>query len=651
MDKLPFRQIHLDFHTSECIPEVGSKFSEDNFREALTVGHTSSITLFAKCHHGWSYFPSHVNKIHPTLKTNLLDRQLKVCEDMGVRAQIYISAGIDERKANEFPQLRAIFRGEDNTLLGAHWHQLCINNDKYLSMLADEVSEVMNTFAGRFDGLFLDICTPGPCVCQSCIQTMLEHGLNPEDPADVEKHRNIVYKKFTSFINETVAKYDKDMAVFYNCGNIPRDDRSVAYSNTKHLELESLPTGGWGYDHFPMSAAYARVLGREFLGMTGKFHKTWGEFGGYKHPNALIYETSLSLANGAKCSIGDQLHPLGKFDEATYRLIGKAYAEVEKKEPWCHDVTAVTDIAIYTTYTDATRDTCPDVGANRMMLEGKYLYNIIDKECDFSDYKVIIFPDCVMFDKELTEKTNAYLERGGKILLSGSSGLTEKNEFFRDFGVKFCGENPMNNTYLIPAYDMQPNGIAPYLMYSHGYMIEANEDTKTFAYMQNAYFNRSFRRFCSHNTTPNDPSSRGIGALLSGNIAYIAWNIFSEYGEHGAYHHKRIVCDMLDCLLGDQKTLKTNLGSNGIVTLMEQKCENRYVNHLLYAVTKLRGYVEVIEDAAETVNTTVSIRMPNPPKRVYLAPADKNIPFSYKNGILSYTVDSFILHAMVVIDN
>ena len=69
MDKLPFRQIHLDFHTSECMPDVGSEFSEENFRKALKDGHVSSINLFAKCHHGWSYFPSKVNKMHPTLKT------------------------------------------------------------------------------------------------------------------------------------------------------------------------------------------------------------------------------------------------------------------------------------------------------------------------------------------------------------------------------------------------------------------------------------------------------------------------------------------------------------------------------------------------------------------------------------------------------
>ena len=36
-----------------------------------------------------------------------------------------------------------------------------------------------------------------------------------------------------------------------------------------HLELESLPTGGWGYDHFPFSARYCQGLGVDYLGMTG----------------------------------------------------------------------------------------------------------------------------------------------------------------------------------------------------------------------------------------------------------------------------------------------------------------------------------------------------------------------------------------------
>ena len=96
--------------------------------------------------------------------------------------------------------------------------------------------------------------------------------------------------------------------------------------------------------------------------------------------------------------------------------------------------------------------------------------------------------------------------------------------------------------------------------------------------------------------------------------------------------------------------MTTTLASNGIVTLMEQKEENRYVNHLLYAVTKLRGNTEVIEDAPVTINTQVSIKLPAAPSRVYLAPEEKDIEFTYENGILSYTVDQFTLHGMVVID-
>ena len=54
---------------------------------------------------------------------------------------------------------------------------------------------------------------------------------------------------------------------------------------------------------------------------------------------------------------------------------------------------------------------CPDIGANCILLEGKYLYNIIDDQCDFSDYQMIIFPDEVLFDQELSDKAKEYLRK------------------------------------------------------------------------------------------------------------------------------------------------------------------------------------------------------------------------------------------------
>ncbi len=650
MDNLPFRQIHLDFHTGDFMPDVGSEFLEEDFEQALKEGHINSITLFSKCHHGWSYHPTKVNKMHPTLNTNLLSRQLSVCEKLGVRTQIYISAGLDERMVNLHQDYMANCLGWGNDLLCAQFHPLCLNNDDYLDLLCKETVEVLEIFSGRFDGLFFDICEPLPCICSHCITSMQELGLNPEDENDRNKHAYKVYEKFTGIILETVRRYDENLPVFFNRGNVPRNDRSIAYSNTKHLELESLPTGGWGYDHFPLSAAYVRCLDKEFLGMTGKFHKTWGEFGGFKHPNALIYETSLSLAYGAKCSVGDQLHPLGCFDHSTYKMIGKAYELVEKKEEYCKDVEAVADIALYSAYTVRDDPNCPDIGANRMLLEGHYLFDIIDSEVDFKKYKLVIFPDRILFDENLTKKVNDYILSGGKILLTDKSGLNNENEFFKDFGVEYLGENTFDNNYFVPEYDFEPNGKTAYLMYSRGNKITTDGTAEVTGCMQNSYFNRTIRHFCSHSTTPNNPVDKNPAVVISDNIGYIAWDVFKQYGIHGAYHIKRMTLDVIDKLLGDGKTLTSNLQSNGITTLMYQKDNSRYINHLLYAVTKLRGAVEVIEDAVPVTDICVSVKLKKEPKRVYTVPENKDIPFSYKNGELTYNVDRFVLHTMIVID-
>ena len=66
--------------------------------------------------------------------------------------------------------------------------------------------------------------------------------------------------------------------------------------------------------------------------MTGKFHYTWGEFGGYKSKDALKYEICTMAQYGAGCSIGDHLYPDGEMDITTYENIGYAYEYHEKIE-------------------------------------------------------------------------------------------------------------------------------------------------------------------------------------------------------------------------------------------------------------------------------------------------------------------------------
>lgn len=43
MKKIPNRQVHLDFHTSEMIDQVGSKFSAEEFADTLKNANVEAL--------------------------------------------------------------------------------------------------------------------------------------------------------------------------------------------------------------------------------------------------------------------------------------------------------------------------------------------------------------------------------------------------------------------------------------------------------------------------------------------------------------------------------------------------------------------------------------------------------------------------------
>lgn len=658
-----FRQVHLDFHTSGLIPGIGVEFHKEQFQNALKQGHVSSITVFSKCHHGWAYHPTKANRMHPGLSFDLLGAQLEACREIGVKAPVYISAGFDEKEAVCHPEW--LLRQPDESLTESPdfftpgYHHLCYNTG-YLDVLLAQIEEVMENY--QPDGVFLDISSVRPCYCAKCRQDILAQGKDYRDAQAVMEQAEKVYANYTEKVKAAVRKYSESCTIFHNGGHVVRGRRDLAHANT-HLELESLPTGGWGYDHFPMSAAYVMNLGMDYLGMTGKFHTSWGEFGGYKHPNALCYETSLSLAFGAKCSIGDQLHPSGYMDEKTYHIIGKAYLEVEQKEPWCQDAVNCADIAILSQEavnfknSDCQVQHFGDIGANRIMLEGKYLYRLIDMECDFNSFKVIILPDSIRPDKELKERLLRYLEGGGKILATGKSGLEKDADVFAlPFGAEYLGESAFCPDYMV--YTDSSGIQASHVVYERGYRIRALSG-EVFAERQNSYFNRDVLHFSSHRHTPNDKKSTEAAAVKTANTVYIGWDIFSDYGKIGALQDKQIIAAALDYLLGAEKSVETDLPDKAVMTLTKQEEKKRYINHLLYAHTTIRGgyevggrhvSVECIEDIVPLYNVKTKVRVPEKISNVYLAPQMENIPFEEVKGAVEFTVKSFTGHQMVVLE-
>ena len=654
-----FRQVHLDFHTSENIEGIGKDFDKAQFQAALKAGHVNSITLFSKCHHGWAYHPSKTNETHPHLDFDLLKAQIEAAHEIGVKTPVYLSAGFDEKAARQHPDWLA--QNKEGTWANADsfsqpgYHVFCMNTP-YLDYLLAQIKEAAQNYDA--DGIFLDIMSVRPCYCPHCIQTLLAEGKDPNNEEDIMELAERVYANYARRVRETIDSVKPGLPVFHNGGHIRRGRRDLVAANT-HLELESLPTGGWGYDHFPMSARYVQTLGVEYLGMTGKFHKSWGEFGGFKHPNALRYETALSVANGAKCSIGDQLSPTGKFDMATYRLIGAAYQEIEEKEPWLDGVTPVADIAVLSMdavlneagqNVSGANASTSDVGVSRMLLEGHYLFNIVDLDADLSGYKIVILPDSVRVTPAIRAKLAAFVKNGGKLLATGTSGLDSNNRFAFDFGAEWVCENPYNPDYIRPLFAYPNVDSTDYIIYAPGQKIQATTG-RELAKRIDPYFNRTAKHFCSHLHAPSSGIDGGSGMVQGKDGIYLAWDIFADYAKNGSLIAKRLVCYALDQLLGDSVSLRTSLPAQGVVTLMDQTAQKRYVNHLLYAVPTKRGEnVEIIEDIQPVYDLTVSLRLPRAIQGAYLAPQNTPLDFQQDGGRINITIPKLECHQMLVLD-
>lgn len=660
MHHLRFRQVHLDFHTSGLIPGIGAAFDKRRFQEALKVGHVNSVTLFSKCHHGYSYHPTKVGRMHPHLKFDLLARQIEACREIDVRCPIYLSAGLDELAAFAHPTW--VVKKKDGTTykpLEVEWFVRILRfNSPYLDYLCDQIREVVQRWPDN-DGIFLDIIGTRCDYSDDALKEMKQLGYNPEVDADVQRYGEDVLHRYFKATTAAAKSVRRDTPVFHNAGHISLGARK-ALSFNSHLELESLPTGGWGYDHFPMSARYVITQKWDFLGMTGKFHNTWGEFGGFKRPEALRYECGAMLAYGAKCSIGDQMHPNGEMNLDTYRLIGAAYAEVERKEPWCDRVKPVAKIALVSSVQNQAswrgghgQSFVGDEGAGRMLLELHLPFVVLDEHADWAAYDLVVLPDDFVMTPAKLGRAQAYLKQGGRIIAAGSALLNEtQTDFAVDPGAKLLGRSTCDPDYLV-ATKLTPDVPvkSPIVILGGAYEIKPTT-ARVLVERRNSYFNRTWEHYCSHQHAPDAPERVSPAAVIGDQIAYFAHNLFAAYRTYGQPLYRDFFAAALHRLFEGKLPVETNLPSTARVNLMDQRRERRYVAHLLFAVTSNRGTfhgqnVEIIEDLVPLRDVRVALRVPRKVKAVRLVPEGAELPFAVEDGAVSFTVPEFTAHQMV----
>ena len=662
-----FRQIHLDFHTSDLIPGIGSAFDPTAFGKAFKDAHVDSVTVFSKCHHGVSYHPTEVGQMHPGLSFDLLRGQIDALHVQDINAVIYLTATWDELAAANHPEWRTVspdltLPRSQHSLPNTGWAMLDFSTP-YLDYLCAQTEEVMQRYPDG-DGIFMDISFQLPSVSVSAQRKMTALGLDWTDPADRDSFTTMSAENYFEQVTAAVRKYDAKMPLFFNSGHIRRGLRNHYHRFYTHLEMESLPTAGWGYEHFPLSARYVEQIGLPYLGMTGKFHWLWGEVGGYKKPDALLYECAAIIAQGARCSIGDHLHPTAAIDGSTMAVIGPAYKWVADREPWCVDTTNHAEIGLLSleavTQTGlsgrALKNTIPDEGAIRVLLEGQFTFDVLDLDSDFSLYRLVILPDAVRVDVALRDRLIAYLATGGRVLMTGKSGLSPNGGFALDIGATWKGTSAMaGGDYLLPVPDLRADAVNdPLFMYLPSEQITLTDGT-SLGQIFDPYFDRTPRHFSGHVNAPSQPDpNRFAAGVEKGAITYFAHPIFTCYHTAGAVAMLEIAENTIARALGRPKMISTGLPRAGRATLRHSTARGSDVIHLLHATPALRGtlggqQIQPIQDLMTLTAIPVEVEDHGIATAVTLVPEGTPLEFAVTKGRVSFEVPAVRGHQMVEI--
>ncbi len=660
----PKRTIHLDFHTGPDIHDVGVDFNPEDFAKTMKDAHIDSVTLFAMCHHGHLYYETEHPARHPGLskELNLLEEQIKALKQVGIRVPIYLTVQCNEYAANEYPDWIAIDadgkrekrstdvrNSAENHQLKAGW-QILDMSSPYQDYLADILQEVLDKFA-PVDGIFMDMCWDQPSCSKWAMEGMIKNGFNPHDEEDRNKYARFVSHQYMERYRNMVEKAQEGhepAGIWFN--SRPKTNLHSEKKFLRHIEVEALPTGGWGYAYFPYVARFVRPLGLPTLSHTGRFFKSWGDNTSLKPTMALKYECCQILSQGMTNGVGDLLHPRGIANESVYELIGEVFGHVEACEPYLENGVHLSQIGLVVDPELGDRPGPSGVGATRALQQLRQQFDVIAPSADFNAYELLLIPETTCLSADNQKALKRYIATGGKVIFSGPSALSkEGSPLLEEMGIEVFGVSDFTHMPLHPKKQVAA-GLKGYnhVMYEQGYKMKAIPSAEVLVGQGEPYFERDVLHFSGHYYTPEDKLSEYAAVVKNGNVITFAVPILEAYGRHAAPYFRQLLGNCINLLM--PKPLIRDNGPTGLETTVV-KTDKSLVVHLLsfYPERRAEG-LDIVEDAIPVVDMKMSVKVGKEPSRVYMAPEETDLDYTYKNGYVTTNVTFITGHSMLVIE-
>lgn len=672
----PRRKVHLDFHNSQYEPRVGFGFDADEFVATLKAASVDSIVVFAKDMHGYFYYPSEFGPVHPGLEgRNLMVDQVEACRAAGIKVFTYYCVTWDNYLAERHPEWLCFTRERESYLPKFDetpgWTALCLSNDEFVQLVLDHTREILARCTP--DGVWFDMPMPNrhvECFCRNCLDALRAAG---KDPLDIRAQRERMQQLLTSWMRRSKALVDEVApGVELEQNNQTRLGLAERAPYLYNVDIEALPSGEWGWSYFPVNARYVRSLGLPGTGMTGRFHRTWADFGGLKTPVELQLEAAWIAATGSNVVIGDQAPPSARLDPAVYRHIGAAYRPLSEIDDVLRGAVGAAEAAVYVsglqladfarTERHGSHALSDGVsGAAKLLVESGVQFDVVEAgTVDLDRYRLVVTAEGDELTAAAITELQAFVAHGGILIHSALPGTTlEDAPWLRDLGVTATEPSPFRPGYVRIAQGFGDSfddyDFALYDGADRWSTAGPGQPARPAALLGEPLFQRSPEHYTSHHQSPVARLTDSPAILIGERVAAFAFPVATGYFVHGYWIYAELFRRALDmvypdrAVVGDRpRTLELGLTHQTGTTEHPERWMLHAVN-FAGATRPGRGHTEYYNEVVPQGGIDVSVGLPGI-GRVYDARTGKDLAARRDGERIGVTLPVVRVHEVVVFE-
>lgn len=659
---------HHDLHVNTDDQDIGTRCAVEELAPMLKLTGADFVQTDAKGHTGYTSWRSRTPaaSVAPGVVNDALLQWRAATRLLGLPLHCHYSGVWDIAAGVKHPEW--CIQGHDGRLVNSPWmgvvsptgDKMCPRSPYLDELMIPQLLEMIDTYG--VDGFWIDgdLWATEPCYCERCRAAFTaQTGIAdlPAQPSDPHWAAwwNFTRESFAAFVTRYCDAVHRHRPGVLVCSNWLQTFRNPGAPTVPTDWISGDNTAVWGVDSSRCEARFISTRGKPWDIMMWCFYYSDGWLGepnwtpAMKPVQMLQQEAAVILAFGGNLQtcenpFGDVR--TGRLIDWHMRRIGELARFAKRRRALCQDTETIPQVAVlHSEHHVYARpfggnlmwnvDVAPVQGAVFSLLECHYGVDILDEWAlipRLTEFPLVVAPEQDCLSEEMVAALKKYVRAGGKLLVTGAQAV---ERFGADFLGVTAGQVVEKAAYTAPAQD----GAVP--IFSTPWRLLEPTTARGLGVIGET-------QLTNEQLLPHAAAT--LQRVGKGAVAYIPCGVFRDFTRSRYPMTRTFIHDVMRALAG--KSLHINVQAPVCVDVVLRRKGNKSLVHLINRSSGIPNLPNngVIDDIPPTGPVTITMKLPEPPKKVSLAFEKTPLQWKYADGRLTVEVAAVHIHAAVVVE-